>query len=372
MSLIHKYVKLLQFPRHDRSYLTTHQTKIAKRLTLVNFSGPFITHGIELFSPPSDPTTLLIYAINHLPNPFHTLSNSTIPSARSQLELFTHTLGTDHATHLRSIWHPLIRTPNDIYALSSQTIYVTNDHHYRSGPLRGIEDVGFDLTPWSNIIHISLSALSTSDPSSGLTATIALPSIQNPNGLGHGKSDSEILINRAASGILELASTSITHPPSLNLTSRIQLPSTLDNPTYYHDPYSKLTGYSSSGYVLAGLARASKFPDPSHQDPVVVWLVQPDGVDGEGEVKYVQKKIFQDDGRRISTASTAVLVGIDPEGNKGMKQVCCILSWVTVFQTCLGRVSCRFHNGKADIETPRIGLVVRDRTNVEERGVHED
>ena len=104
----------------------------------------------------------------------------------------------------------------------------------------------------------------------------------------------------------------------------------------------------------------------------MVWLVQPDGVDGEGEVKYVQKKIFQDDGRRISTASTAVLVGIDPEGNKGMKQVCCILSWVTVFQTCLGRVSCRFHNGKADIETPRIGLVVRDRTNVEERGVHED
>lgn len=81
------------------------QTKAAKRLTLTGFDGPFITHGIDIYSPPEDPDSVVIFAVNHLPNPAYAASNGKIlPEARSQIELFHHTIGSSEATYLRSIW----------------------------------------------------------------------------------------------------------------------------------------------------------------------------------------------------------------------------------------------------------------------------
>ena len=54
---------------------------------------------------------------------------------------------------------------------------------------------------------------------------------------------------------------------------------------------------------------------------MVVWLVTPSNKGGEGGL-YEKKMIFQDDGKGISTASSAVIVAINPEGNGGRKQVC--------------------------------------------------
>ena len=98
---------------------------------------------------------------------------------------------------------------------------------------------------------------------------------------------------------LSSSSPALSPSKELQIIDTIQVKSCLDNPTYFHDPYAEVTGRDASGYVLAGLYRAIKFP--SKQDPVVVWLVQRSG-DGE----YVHKKIFQDNGTTLSTASTAV------------------------------------------------------------------
>ena len=288
------------------------QTQTTKRLTLPNFPKPFITHGIDIHSSPTSPTTVLVFAVNHVANPSPTASNGTLlPPARSQIELFRHTIGSTEAIHLRSIWHPLIRTPNDIYAIDSHSFYVTNDHYYRSGKKRLLEDVGFGLTPWSDVIHISLSSLTAEDSTEGVTATIAIPKIQNPNGLGHGKTPNELLLIRSVAGELQIRHQNLT------TIDTIQFPNTLDNPSYFHDPYAKATGHDASGYVLPGLAVATKFP--TKRDPVVVWLVQPRSKEQGG---YDRKKIFQDDGGVISTASAAVLVAINPEENGGKKQVC--------------------------------------------------
>lgn len=138
---------------------------------------------------------------------------------------------------------------------------------------------------------------------------MAKDAIQNSNGLGHGREDSEVLVNRAAAGIMEITQHSRT--PALTLTETVQLPMTIDNPTYFHDPYAQETGHDASGYVIAGLARAFEFP--SHQDPVIVYLVS-----SSGDRK--QKLLFQDDGKLISSASTAVLIAIDPRKNSGKKQ----------------------------------------------------
>ena len=204
--------------------------------------------------------------------------------------------------------HPTVRTPNDIYAVNAHAIYFTNDHYYREGHLRTVEDF-ITSSRWSDVIHLEMSDLNAKDASQGIRATVAKDAIQNPNGLGHGREDSEVLVNRAAAGIMEITRHGRT--PALTLTETVQLPMTIDNPTYFHDPYAQETGHDASGYVIAGLARASKFP--SHQDPVIVYLVS-----SSGDRK--QKLLFQDDGKLISSASTAVLIAIDPRKNGGKKQ----------------------------------------------------
>lgn len=181
--------------------------------------------------------------------------------------------------------------------------------------MRLIEDGGFGLTPWSNIVYIEIADLRAKDASERVTATIAKDDIQNPNGFGHGKDEKEILICRAAAGVMEIAKAEPSN--NLTLTNSIQFPNTIDNPTYFQDPYVKETGRDASGYVLAGLARAIDFPSPV--DPVVVWLAQPSGAT-KGTETWVHTKIFQDDGTTLSTASTAVLVAINPKDNRGEKQ----------------------------------------------------
>ncbi|KAL9093040.1 MAG: hypothetical protein Q9165_004178 [Trypethelium subeluteriae] len=303
------------------------------RLALRNFSGPFITHGIDIWSSSSDRESIYIFAINHLPNPAHIGLSSAEPAAHSQIELFHYRVGDAYATHIRSIWHPLIRTPNDIYAVNSQEILVTNDHLHRSGILRLIENVGWGLTPWSNIVHmkfpLNLDLPQTSfDPSinarAGVSASVALRNLQNMNGLGHGPSCSDVLIGRASAGVLVHASLNPAYPSELQVTESLQLDSTIDNPSYFADPYAVETGRDASGFVLAGLWNAAEFPTAAGRDPVVVWMVRAltgDGqrMDGQAE-RWNRTLIFRDDGDSVSSASTALVVAINPRENEGRKQ----------------------------------------------------
>lgn len=165
------------------------------------------------------------------------------------------------------------------------------------------------MARWSDVIHLEILDLNAKDASQGIEATVAKHAMQNPNGLGHGKDESEILICRAAAGIVEIAQRGQT--PALEFIETVQLPITVDNPTYFHDPYAQETGHDASGYVIAGLARA--FEMPSHQDPVAVYLVSVSG-------DRTQRLLFQDDGKTINTASAAVLIAIDPKENGGKKQ----------------------------------------------------
>ncbi|KAJ5489528.1 hypothetical protein N7539_004418 [Penicillium diatomitis] len=300
-------------------------TLTATRLTSRNFKGPFNTHGIDIYTPPEDPSSIYIVAVNHLPNPAFYASATRpnpaqIPQARSRLEIFHHKLGSTEATHLRSIWHPLIRTPNDVYFHTLHEIYVTNDHFYRDGVMRLIEDLAYGKTAPTDLIHLKITDPFTQtlksggdvDDTAGVVGTLANKGIHNNNGLGHGKTPSEIMIGRHR------------HRPASPGRSRpaaIQLPCTLDNPSYFADPYVAKTGRDASGYVLASLAQAIAFPNGL--DLVMVMLVQPRGdTNSKDKSKdhWTQKVIFQDDGHILRTASTAVLVAIDPDMNKGKKQ----------------------------------------------------
>lgn len=326
------------------------QTLATTRLTLRNFEGPFNTHGIDIYpQEEDDPACIWIVAVNHLPNPDYYSratsaqnSSKNIPRARSRLEIFHHKIGTSEATHIRSIWHPLIRTPNDVLFHSLDEIYVTNDHFHREGLLRMVEEVSYgSIGRRTDLVHLRLAqplsprtgtvtddgGISPDDDDTrGVSGTIA-NEIDMNNGLGRGSTPAEIAVCRATSGQLLLAEIDGDRAPSLAILDTIQLSCTIDNPSYFSDPYVSSTGRDASGYVLAGLARAILFP--SGPNAAMVWLVQPRAdvgptagtSPGGGQTRpWTQRLIFQDDGNVLQTASTAVLVAIDPDVNQGKKQ----------------------------------------------------
>lgn len=152
-----------------------------------------------------------------------------------------------------------------------------------------------------------------------MTATVAITGLHNNNGLGYGASRDEILVGRAAAGVIEVTKKK-GGGPQLEVVEKIQLDTSIDNPSYFHDAYAKETGTDSSGYVIAGLTSAVTWPNPNGVNPVVVWLVQPSPNTENGKKIWTKRIIFQDDGNLISSASTAVLVPIKPSKNGGKKQ----------------------------------------------------
>jgi len=316
-------------------------TMESRRLAFQNFDGPFVTHGIDVISDLDRPEgeAVYIFAVNHVPNP--TLPPSFVqgadrpPKARSQIEIFHHVIGSSSLTHLRSVWHPLIRTPNDVLALNPHSFYVTNDHFYRErGLMRIIEELNFNAR-WTDLVHIQLdpSALSSTDVdlTAGVTATVAVPEMHNCNGLGHGRSPWEMVITGAVSGEMfvgEIASRDENH--KVDLVDRVEVDAVADNPTYFADPFAAAGGDDRSGFLLPGLAKAINIAktarDPDGRDPVMVWFVRPQpgpasGSDAKEEpVRWEKRLLFSDDGSRIRTASGSVLVAIDPATTGGERK----------------------------------------------------
>ena len=92
-----------------------------------------------------------------------------------------------------------------------------------------VEGEGFALTPWSDFIYIEISDVDAKDSSQGITAMVAKDNVQIPN-----EDENEILIGRAAPGVMELAKADSHH--NLTITESIQFPNCIDNPSYFHDP----------------------------------------------------------------------------------------------------------------------------------------
>ncbi|KAK4235307.1 hypothetical protein C8A03DRAFT_36852 [Achaetomium macrosporum] len=286
------------------------KTMKSRRLKFENFDGPFITHGIDVISDSEHGAgeAVYIFAVNHVPE--IQASGQKGPHARSQLEVFHHVIGSSSIRHLRSIWHPLIRTPNDIFVQSPTSIYVTNDHRYRfHGLMRTVEDMYF-RAKWTEVVHIQLDSLAAADPTSGVEAKIASPKMHNSNGLGHGRSKDEILISSCVSGILHIGRVPAEGPGNITIIDSIEFDHVADNPSYFSDPYATPDD-DRSGYLEAGLSRAIDLArthrNPNGKDPVMVTYVKP--VAGG----HWEKRVLLEDGSiTIRSASAAVLVALDP------------------------------------------------------------
>lgn len=290
---------------------------------------------MDILTDPVDSQVLHIFAVNHLPDPQYWNAQEAGRSpnkTRSQVEVFRHTLGSQTAEHVRSIRDPLIRTPNDILATSPTRFYVTNDHYYREGSMRDVEEI---LTQrfggWSDTVHVEITDPTSTDPSTGTHITVALTGLHNNNGLGRSASSrpEELLIVDASGGVLTRARRSLdaTKDVKLDIIEQLQYDTTLDNPSYYDDPWATPED-DASGYIIAGLTRAvdlgHDFSQPEKPIPVTVWYsrrsVGTAAVNNESHNSWQKNVIFQDDGHTIRSASSAILIGIDPKESGGKKQ----------------------------------------------------
>lgn len=96
---------------------------ILKHLTH-NFKLPFAPHGISLFKADS---TYIVAAINHTPSA-HTV------------EFFS--LYNEELTHTGTIKSSQLISPNDLVLVNENQFYITNDHGFREGFGRLLEDYG--------------------------------------------------------------------------------------------------------------------------------------------------------------------------------------------------------------------------------------
>ncbi|KAI1777336.1 calcium-dependent phosphotriesterase [Hypoxylon cercidicola] len=294
------------------------KTLTSQKLSLTNFEGPFVTHGISIYSPPSDLETVYIYAVNHLPNPLWTPSSPEQPKAASRIELFVHTVGSNTAEHLRSISHPLIRTPNDLLALSEHEFLVTNDHYYRDGFMRLVEEMSY--LSWTDVVHVRL------DDAANASASVSLNSIPTNNGLGWGPNQ-QVLISNPVGGDLYFSRLEGGYNKTLSVTHSIRADGVVDNPSFFSDPWAGLDGKDYSGYLLPGIGRpidlATNYKDPAGKAPLasIVWYLPVAAGEKEGASEATKPTLlFADDGSSLRGATTAVIVGIDPATNEGKRE----------------------------------------------------
>lgn len=326
ITIIDPKVRLRPAKRNLGSHVNIYyQSMKANRLRFEGFSGPFVTHGIDIIDDPhGEPgKAVFVFAVNHRPNE---AKDPLAPKADSVIELFHHVIGTNTARHIRTIKHDLIQMPNDILALSPSSFLVTNDHFYREGFMRVIEDI-YSAATWSNTIYVEFETSTTNqDDTAQVQANVALTGLHNNNGLGRGRKPDEVVLVSAASGEVYFGELKRTvGQATIQITDEFQADSTLDNPFYFVDPYANGT-FDASGFVLAGLSKGinlahnSKLVDA--RDGVMVWHLQDRSPHrtGGGKSSWEAKLLLHDNADYIRTASAAVLIPENPAKNNGQRQ----------------------------------------------------
>jgi hypothetical protein len=316
---------------HGGIFVIDAKTQKAQKLKLQDFTGPLVTHGIDVISDPKNAEAVYVFAVNHLPNPARygeypygpeKPGTEDIPKPASRIEIFRHVIGSGTAKHMRSVQHPLIRTPNDLLARGPNEFFVTNDHFYTDGNMRKVEDVVPSAT-WTDTVHVQLDHLEKTEPTAGVQATVAIKGMWNNNGLSHGPAADDVIISSAVGGTLYLGKASLGEDHEIKISQTLQFDTVTDNPSYFRDPYANAT-FDGSGILTGGVGEAADVAknrrDPKAKDDAIVWYVKPRRSETFPGQHWDRKIIFQDDGSRLRSASAAVFVPIDPKLEEGQRR----------------------------------------------------
>ncbi|TNY18948.1 serum paraoxonase/arylesterase [Rhodotorula diobovata] len=123
-----------QLPSVSTDYIALFNinTRSHKRLTLhglpADAHGIWV-HGIDLYRSPSSPSKLTLFLNSHRPPADRSLAPTQ--GADSVVETFETEVGSDSAQWIKTVRHPLLRTPNSVAAVGERQFYVSNDHRYK-------------------------------------------------------------------------------------------------------------------------------------------------------------------------------------------------------------------------------------------------
>lgn len=271
-----------------------------------DFTGPFVTHGIDIWYDAEHPHKVWLHVVNHIP---HVVDGVPQPFSDSRIEVFT--IDTTSrpllARHVRTLKHALVHTPNDIYSLGPTDLLVTNDHVNTRGPLRMAEDLlTFSWTSRTTIVRLHEEG-----------AEVVASGLHNANGLAHGPDD-QVVLGDAAGGDLTLFNWTGSQ---LVQTDYLSLGIQLDNPTFFADRYASASDDSdASGYLLGGLLTGINLDrtcrDPYAKVPSSVWIARRSPTTG----KLQKTKLLEDDGGWVSGASVALVMPVEPSAPTKKKE----------------------------------------------------
>ncbi|KAK5050504.1 hypothetical protein LTR84_003785 [Exophiala bonariae] len=250
-------------------------------LQLHGLEGDFITHGIDIFSTPGDPSKVHIFAVNHA-------------REGDSILIFSHELGSDVVELESKVRHPNIKTANGVVATGSREFYVTNDHYFALGPLRVAEEAYGPFT-WST--HVQFCDASAEH----VTCKQVTGTFPGANGIALWKN--RLFVGDARNGTVTIFD--IHHDKSLTQLSQMDLGAAADNINI--DP-------------ISGDPIVAIFPTledlPTYLDNVLSlgkdFLVPAASLRLNHAKDYAPELIYFDDGSVMSFMTTAA---VDPYNN---------------------------------------------------------
>ncbi|KAI1291566.1 putative paraoxonase [Xylaria venustula] len=200
-----------------------------KQLEFVDFEGQSDFHTLGLAY---DEHTSTLFATSHRHD-------------HPAIEIFKLDLETYTATHLRTVQHPLIHTPNSIALINEHEFYVTNDHYFpiRSHPILAQLETNLGL-PGGSVVHVDI-APTLADPAAPAHVTVVVPRLSFANGIEllNATTAAVSSSSRASVHFFTITQSEGTAAPRFTHASELRVPFAPDNLSVSRDGALLIAGH---------------------------------------------------------------------------------------------------------------------------------
>ncbi|KAF9214526.1 hypothetical protein BGZ59_003488 [Podila verticillata] len=236
-------------------------------------------HGLDFYE--KSPSELVFFLINHR-------------RGGSVVEVLEYQIGDDFVQYKETIKHELIFTPNDIVAMGPRSFYVSNDHKYAKGVMREIELVL--RRPWSDVIYHSPEE-----------TFVAFSGVASANGMTSTPDRSTIYLSACNGGGMHVLKPRVDH--TLEEEEYIKLDYFVDNPSFDADTGSIFLAGHVQPLLFTGQMKSPGVPVIGPSKIVKISKKKAEAVAPSSASKssYKVETVLVDDGKQISTSTTAAL-----------------------------------------------------------------
>ncbi|KAF8629870.1 hypothetical protein AX15_003229 [Amanita polypyramis BW_CC] len=269
-------------------YVAIYDPNTAKvtRLELSKFdnSRGLSVHGMDVVPDTADPNHLFVYLINHRAPPNG--QSAKVVGADSAVEIFETSVGGAVLSHIKTVEHSTIITPNDVVGYGDgKSFYVTNDHGEKTGILRELELFG---RASSSVVYCHTET----------GCKYATKGIQGSNGIAKAENGTIYVANSKGGGVYVLERQSDN---SLVLSEYIKTDRLLDNISIDTNGAIWAAGFTNALTLAYQHFANPSIPSPSSALRVTI-NTGPNAFYGE---KYQIDKVFEDDGSLASGITSA-------------------------------------------------------------------